>query len=394
MSQVNKQCFKKLSVAIILSLILNTLPFYSYTAYPKPVGKGRNSASYKVNVKDIRYWSHRGYTRVVIDLDRKARIDKKHLLDPNSIYLDIYNARIDAGLKKGTIPVSDGILKQLKVSQHPANRVRIVLDLAGPIVYKVFPLADPHRIVIDITPMVSIATDDGIETIVIDPGHGGKDPGAIGRRGLTEKDVVLDIAKRLKILIEKRLNKKVLLTREDDTFIPLEERTAFANTNNADLFISIHTNASPRRYLKGVETYLLDLSSDPHAMETAARENMGTISSMSDLEMILKDLMFSLKKEESLVLAHLVQDSIVGTLLPRYSDVVDLGVKQAPFYVLIGANMPSILAEVSFISNPTEEKRLRNADYRQKIAEGLLQAVRKYTSSTKMASTPSPAGIP
>ncbi len=385
---------KKITAVIILSLILNILPLYSDIAFSKTGVKKSGSAFRKVLVKDIRYWSHQGYIRVVIDLDRRAPFDKKHLLNPNSIYLDIYNARLGGGLKKGATTISDGVLKQVKVSQYPADRVRIVLELTGSMVYKVFPLADPHRIVIDITPALSIPANEGIETIVIDPGHGGKDPGAIGRAGLEEKDVVLDIAKRLKVLVEERMNKRVLLTREDDTFIPLEERTAFANANNADLFISIHTNSSPRRQLMGIETYLLDLSSDPHAMETAARENMGTLSSTSDLEKILKDLMFSLKKEESLLFAHLVQDSIIDSLSPRYRDVINLGVKQAPFYVLIGANMPSILAEVSFISNPTEERRLRNTDYRQEIAEGLFQAVKRYTSSTKMAARPASAVIP
>lgn len=385
---------KKITAVIILSLILNILPFYSDIALSKTGVKKSGSTFRKVLVKDIRYWSHQGYMRVVIDLDRRAPFDKKHLLNPNSIYLDIYNARLDGGLRKGATTISDGVLKQVKVSQYPADRVRIILELTGSMVYKVFPLADPHRIVIDITPALSIPANEGIETIVIDPGHGGKDPGAIGRAGLEEKDVVLDIAKRLKVLVEERTNKRVLLTREDDTFIPLEERTAFANANNADLFISIHTNSSPRRQLMGIETYLLDLSSDPHAMETAARENMGTLSSTSDLEKILKDLMFSLKKEESLLFAHLVQDSIIDSLSPRYRDVINLGVKQAPFYVLIGANMPSILAEVSFISNPTEERRLRNTDYRQKIAEGLFQAVKRYTSSTKMAARPASAVIP
>lgn len=385
---------KKITAVIILSLILNILPFYSDIALSKTGVKKSGSAFRKVLVKDIRYWSHQGYTRVVIDLDRRAPFDKKHLLNPNSIYLDIYNARLNGGLRKGATTISDGVLKQVKVSQYPADRVRIILELSGSMVYKVFPLADPHRIVIDITPALSIPANEGIETIVIDPGHGGKDPGAIGRAGLEEKDVVLDIAKRLKVLVEERTNKRVLLTREDDTFIPLEERTAFANANNADLFISIHTNSSPRRQLMGIETYLLDLSSDPHAMETAARENMGTLSSTSDLEKILKDLIFSLKKEESLLFAHLVQDSIIDSLSPRYRNVINLGVKQAPFYVLIGANMPSILAEVSFISNPTEERRLRDADYRQEIAEGLFQAVKRYTSSTKIAARPASAVIP
>ncbi|MBI4715481.1 MAG: N-acetylmuramoyl-L-alanine amidase [Nitrospirae bacterium] len=220
----------------------------------------------------------------------------------------------------------------------------------------------------------------------MDPGHGGEDPGAVGRNGLQEKEVVLDVALRLKELLETRLGKKVIMTRDRDVFIPLKERTEIANRRGADLFLSVHANASPRKEARGIETYLLGRSSNPEAMLTALRENgISPETTTGDLETILVDLLNAVKKEESLRFAHYVQNSLIDTLHPRYP-VVDLGVKQAPFYVLVNAAMPSILAEISFVSNPEEEKRLGDPAYRQQVAEALLAGVEKYISTMKFAS--------
>jgi N-acetylmuramoyl-L-alanine amidase len=227
----------------------------------------------------------------------------------------------------------------------------------------------------------------GINTIVIDPGHGGKDPGAIGKSGLMEKDVVLDIALKLRNLLEKQLSKRVILTRESDVFIPLDERTLIANAKKADLFISIHTNSSPKKKTRGVEIYLVGQSTDRTAMATAARENSASERAMSDLEVILNDLLENTKIDESLELAHTTRRSFLKTVGAHYNHTVDLGVKRAPFYVLINANMPSILAEVAFISNPTEEQRLSNETYRQRIAEALFEGIRDYIASIKVASS-------
>jgi N-acetylmuramoyl-L-alanine amidase len=221
-----------------------------------------------------------------------------------------------------------------------------------------------------------------VNTIVLDPGHGGKDPGAIGKKGLMEKDVVLDIAKRLKKLLVEKADKKVYLTREDDTFIRLDQRPAIASGKGADLFISIHVNSNTKRSSRGIETYTLNFSSDKWAAKTAARENMASENSISGLEKTLRDLLAQGNNEISLELAHSVQKQLVKTLKTDYSKIDDLGVKGAPFIVLMNSRVASILAEVSFISNPDEEKRLRTPEYRQKIAEGLYEGIKRYISSS------------
>jgi len=225
-----------------------------------------------------------------------------------------------------------------------------------------------------------------IRTIAIDAGHGGHDPGAIGKNGLKEKTVTLDIAKRLAILVKERLGCEVIMTRDRDVFIPLDQRPFIAKSRGADLFVSIHVNANRKRKARGIETYIQGLqASDREAMATAARENAMSTKRLSELDSeidkILKDLKQDNKLEESLQLAHTVQSSLVGTVKPEQRQVVNLGVKRAFFYVLINTQMPSILAEVGFISNPDEEKLLRKDSYRQSIAEALYQGVKKYVEA-------------
>jgi N-acetylmuramoyl-L-alanine amidase len=222
-----------------------------------------------------------------------------------------------------------------------------------------------------------------IRTIAIDAGHGGHDPGAIGKNGLKEKMVTLDIAKRLAALVKERLGFEVIMTRDRDVFIPLDQRPFIAKSRGADLFVSIHVNANRKRTARGIETYIQGLqASDREAMATAARENAMSTKRLSELDSeidkILKDLKQDNKLEESLQLAHTVQASLVGTMKPEQRQLVNLGVKRAFFYVLINTQMPSILAEVGFISNPDEEKQLRKDLYRQSIAEALYQGVKKY----------------
>ncbi|MBI5638166.1 MAG: N-acetylmuramoyl-L-alanine amidase [Nitrospinae bacterium] len=230
--------------------------------------------------------------------------------------------------------------------------------------------------------------DSKTRTIVIDPGHGGKDPGAIGRGGLREKDVALDIALRLEKLLKTNCNCRVLLTRSTDIFIPLEERTAFANTNDADLFISIHANSSKKRNVSGVETYFLSPARSKDEGYVAAQENMMNMESdnedTNDLAFILYDMQSTDKINESSRMAAMVQHAVVKGLKPGHRPY-DHGVKQAMFYVLHGARMPSVLVETSFISNAKEEKLLRNAAYRQKIAEGIADGVTDYRRETQMA---------
>ena len=219
-----------------------------------------------------------------------------------------------------------------------------------------------------------------IGKIVIDPGHGGHDTGTIGPNGLEEKDLVLDVSRRLGKLLQTRLGAEVIYTRRDDTFIPLETRTAIANEEGADLFVSVHANSSHDPDARGVETYYLNFTSSPDALEVAARENAVSEKSIHELQDLVKKIALKEKIDESQEFASDVQTSLHSGLAAKNPGERDRGVKKAPFIVLIGANMPSILAEISFVSNPGDERRLETSDYRQKIAESLYRGIAKYVS--------------
>jgi N-acetylmuramoyl-L-alanine amidase len=228
-----------------------------------------------------------------------------------------------------------------------------------------------------------------IGRIVIDPGHGGHDTGTIGPNGLEEKDLVLEVGRRLGKLLETRLGAEVVYTRKDDTFIPLETRTAIANQQRADLFISIHANSSHDSAARGVETYYLNFTSSPEALEVAARENAVSEKSIYELQDLVKKIAMKEKIEESREFAGDVQESLHTGLAAKTPAIRNRGVKKAPFIVLIGANMPSILAEISFVSNPADEHRLVTSEYRQRIADSLYRGIAKYVdglSGVKVAS--------
>ena len=228
-----------------------------------------------------------------------------------------------------------------------------------------------------------------IGKIVIDPGHGGHDTGTIGPNGLEEKDLVLEVSRRLGRLLETRLGAEVVYTRKDDTFIPLETRTAIANQARADLFVSIHANSSRDSAARGVETYYLNFTSSSEALEVAARENAVSEKSIYELQDLVKKIALKEKIEESREFAGDVQASLHSGLAVKSPAIRDRGVKKAPFIVLIGANMPSILAEISFVSNPTDEHRLASSEYRERIAESLYRGIAKYAnglSGVKVAS--------
>ena len=221
-----------------------------------------------------------------------------------------------------------------------------------------------------------------IGRIVIDPGHGGHDTGTIGPTGLMEKDLCLDVALRLGKIIQQRLpGADIVYTRADDTFIPLEERTNLANQAKADLFISIHANSSQDHAARGVETYYLNLKGSPEAMEVAARENASSQDGVHDLEDLVKKIARNEKIGESKEFAEDIQDSLAKRMLKASKTVKNRGVRKAPFVVLIGADMPSILTEISFLSNPSDEKLLKQPEYRQRVAEGLYQGVASYLQS-------------
>ncbi|MGD8286201.1 MAG: N-acetylmuramoyl-L-alanine amidase, partial [Desulfobacterales bacterium] len=293
--------------------------------------------------------------------------------------------------------------------QYTNNSVRVVVDIKSFKSYKIFSLKDPFRIVIDVwgtagqksdpkqPPMASSKKSGklpssslakqlalGVSRIVIDPGHGGRDHGAPGYlKGVHEKDIVLQIARRLAKKVRKELGYEVIMTRNSDRFLTLEERTAIANTKNADLFLSIHTNSHRDRRAYGIETYFLNLATDDEAIRVAAIENATSTKNISDLQTILYDLMQNAKINESSRLASHVQGRMVGYLKQkRYSRIKDKGVKQAPFYVLLGAQMPAILVETSFISNPRECKRLLDPKYQERLCDGIIKGIRGYVKET------------
>lgn len=227
---------------------------------------------------------------------------------------------------------------------------------------------------------ISLSAQAGLKVkrVVIDAGHGGHDPGAIGRSGAREKDITLRIARKVAQRLRKELGMQVILTRDKDVYLPLEQRTAIANAAHADLFISIHCNSSPNRRIHGVETYHLNITDDKYAIRLAARENRDSEKSIGDLEFILADLAMKSNVDDSARLSRLVQGNVVGELREHYPNIKDLGVKHALFYVLIGAKMPAILVETSFLSNKTEEKRLVSSKYQERLADGVVQGVRSF----------------
>jgi N-acetylmuramoyl-L-alanine amidase len=227
----------------------------------------------------------------------------------------------------------------------------------------------------------------GIRKIVLDPGHGGKDPGAIGIGGVAEKDIVLAVAKKLAQKLKREMRVEVVLTREDDRFIPLEDRTAIANAEDADLFVSLHMNASPNGEAKGLETYYLDNTTDEASMRLAARENATSRKNISDLQFILSDMMQNMKLEDSITLAHRLHHSLVGGMSRRLADVKDLGVKKALFHVLVGARMPSVLVEMFFITNRTEGRAMSQDRYQNAVVDALYDGIVKYNETTLASKT-------
>jgi N-acetylmuramoyl-L-alanine amidase len=215
---------------------------------------------------------------------------------------------------------------------------------------------------------------------VLDPGHGGKDPGAIGFGGVAEKDIVLSVAKKLARKLKRDMGIDVVLTRKDDSFVPLEDRTAIANAEEADLFISLHMNASPNSEARGLETYYLDNTNDEGSIRLAARENGTSRKNVSDLQFILSDMMQNMKLEDSISLAHRLQGSMVNGMT-KLGDVRDLGVKKALFYVLVGARMPSVLVEMFFITNKTESTAMSQERYQNAVVDALYDGILKYNQS-------------
>ncbi|MDY6905753.1 MAG: N-acetylmuramoyl-L-alanine amidase [Thermodesulfobacteriota bacterium] len=362
-------------------------------------------------VTNLRYWSNPSYTRVVIDADNKTtfthnllRKDPKNGKPPR-LYVDVNNSRLDRELSR-QIPINDDLLKNVRAGQFTPSAVRVVIDIKSFERYNIFSLNNPFRIVIDVMGENGSATtaDAGrsaqqtgpaslaeqlslkVRRIVIDPGHGGKDSGAPGcQYGVKEKEIVLEIAQKLATKIHRELACETIITRTGDEFLTLEERTAIANMKNADLFVSIHTNACPSDGAYGIETYFLNFATDEDAMRVAALENSTSRKNISDLQEILQDLMQNAKINESSRLAGYVQNSLCGELKKHYNRIKNKGVKQAPFYVLLGAQMPAILVETGFISNRMECDRLVNTTYQDRLCNGIVKGLKAYIDRTRSA---------
>jgi len=377
------------------------------------------------HIEKIRYWTNEDYTRIAIYVSGPVKF-QHHTLPPDPltrrparIYMDLKNCVLSPEMKP-RIPIEDGFLRGVRVGQFRPDQARVVLDIDSIENFKVFVLSDPFRLLVDVggrhlvktagksssgrasgekidkressapsepeVPPVShfaVKMDPEIRRIVVDPGHGGRDPGAVGPSGVREKDVVLGIARNLKAILESEVGAEVVLTRADDRFLSLEERTAFANTRNADLFVSLHVNAHKDENVHGIETYYLNVANDAEAARVAAFENAVSTKELNDLEMILQDLMFNSKITESSQLAGEVQSHMVEALTREYEGVRDLGVKHGPFYVLVGARMPSILIETAFISNEKEEKSLSEKVFQQTLASGIARGIESYIQQVR-----------
>jgi N-acetylmuramoyl-L-alanine amidase len=364
--------------------------------------------------------------RVTLELEREAVFYDEQTDSPPRVFVDLRNTQPVDALAGASIDFPDDVVRQARVGIQPDKATRIVFDLQGATRHSVYSLYNPYRVVIDFerttattttgTTKVTTNTKDtktgaakniptlpppsaaatnvgggfslsrqlglGISRVVIDPGHGGHDPGA-QIKGQNEADLVLDIALRLEKLLLKEPGVDVVLTRRSDVYVPLEERTAIANRSKADLFLSIHTNAIANQTVRGFETYFLNFAANPEAEALAARENAGSARTMGNLPDIVKAIALNNKIDESRDFAGMVQTSMQDRLRKADKTTRNLGVKQAPFMVLIGATMPSALAEVSFLSNKDEASLLKTQSYRQEIAQALLGGIMKYQSGLK-----------
>lgn len=346
-----------------------------------------------------------GVTRVVFDLENSVDYTASQLASPDRLIIELRPAVAASApsvitqsvpeVAAPNPPAFDPVPAKVTAVKLPAVPVPtpemstppVLLAKPAPSVPPSVTVMEPaaanpaRRLSADGSRSLTRALGLKISRVVIDPGHGGHDQGTTGPKGLLEKDLVLDVALRLGKLIEQRLGSEVVYTRSDDTFIPLTERTAMANQKKADLFLSIHANSSPVPRVSGIETYYLNFTTSPEALDVAARENASSQNTIADLSDLVSSIAKHDKIEESREFASDVQGAL-QTLESRYSPTAkDRGIRKAPFLVLIGAQMPSILAEIGFLSNPREESNLMRPDYRQKLAEALYKGLSRYTQT-------------
>lgn len=385
----------------------------SESSLPQP-GKSKHTRSSRISmapttlglttIHNLRTAMSPNGTRLVLDLDRRTRTPKRPVPQAQGVVIEIPNATLSQSalnkLAKGTLA------KPFVIAQASDHSVSVSLPSGSFESYKLTSLANPPRLVVDVIPSAQPGSRPIIEptepallpdpppqpipprprsfkTLVIDPGHGGKDPGAHGLRGTEEKDITLKVALKLRDILSKEPGIRVLMTRERDVFVELEDRAKFANGNEADLFVSIHVNSHPQRSVRGIEIYHFGEAKDQRALEVAARENGTPLNSTGvGWEYLVADLLATKKIEASLELAWNTKEAMITYLNGHYA-LVDHGVKTAPFYVLRFTSMPSILAEIAYISNSAEEELLRNGVFTTRVAESLHEGLKAYLMASK-----------
>jgi N-acetylmuramoyl-L-alanine amidase/putative methionine-R-sulfoxide reductase with GAF domain len=359
-------------------------------------------------VTGIRHWSSPDSSTVVIDLQDQVQYEAHRLANPERIYFDLFDTRLADDLSNKKIEVGDALLQRVRVAQPVRGVTRVVLETKGASNFSVSMELNPYRLVVEVrkigapppqrtkVDLFGTAEPNAIETahveaapivpkfrIALDAGHGGWDLGTVGREGLMEKDLALDIVRRLGKLVQTRLGAEVIYTRADDNYVPLEKRAEIANVSKADLFVSVHANYSDSTSARGVETYYTNTYSSVKARLTED-ESDPALQNIDWTHVDIRD-----KVRGSHRFAADVQRALYATLAVKNPGLPNRGVKEAQYVVLTGTTMPAVLAEVSFVSSPTDENNLRNAAYREQIAEALCKGISRYaqdTSRTKLAS--------
>jgi len=377
----------------------------------------------RAEIVKLRHYTHPAFTRIVLDIGRLREYTGGELKDPDRIYVDVLQAKLNPILHGQSTEIKTDYISQIRISQKTSSTVRVVADVDFSRIqsHRIFHLFDPFRLVIDIYPREAASSRPqapadkpaapsgktqppvkrevdpkdpnlagtslarqlglGVRTVVIDPGHGGPRPGTIGRSGLREKDVNLAIALALRKLLTEKAGLEAILTRESDVDVPLEDRPVIANQKRADLFVSIHSNAHRDRKRGGVETFFLNISPDPSVIELAAAENATSTKNIGEMKTILQRIVQNSKILESGRLAERIQKNLVKSLSKDLPSIKDLGVKGGPFWVLIGGEMPSVLVEVSHLSNAKEEAKLGTPRYRDLAAQGIYEGIMEYIRS-------------
>jgi N-acetylmuramoyl-L-alanine amidase len=411
-----KSAFKSLGLALVAALPL----VLSLAGKPQP--------DQRTEIVNLRRFTHPNFTRIVLDIGKLREYTYGELREPGRIYVDVLQAKLNPILQGQDYPVRADYISQVRIVQKTASTVRLSIDVDFARIqsYRVYHLPDPFRLVVDIYPKgateappaqppsspagqtpppagnkvqqpVKRAVDPndpnlnatslarqlglGVRTVVIDPGHGGNDPGTIGKSGLQEKEINLEVALDLKKLLKEKAGIEAVLTRESDVNPPLDSRPVIANQKRADLFISIHTNAHRDRKRGGVETFFLNVNPDPSVVELAAGENATSTKNIGAMKSILDKIVQNSNVQESYNLAKAIQKNLVKDLATDLPGIKDLGVKGAPFWVLIGSDMPSVLVEISHLSNAKEEAKLKTTKYRELAAQGIFDGIMEYVHS-------------